>query len=123
MTSRDAADLVQEEKKVEAAKRIAGLVGPALIAITTSEVVNLEFVEDQYRFYSYANGTVVFVAGLAIVRAHNRWTRRWPVAVTLTGWGTMLLGLFRMFALEAKQGGANIPTFTGIAIRSQPESS
>jgi hypothetical protein len=116
MTSRDAAALVQEEKEVEAAKRIAGLVGPALIAITTSEVVNLDFVEEQYRFYSYANGTVVFVAGLAIVRAHNRWTRGWPVVVTLTGWGTMFLGLFRMFAPEAKQGGASIPTFIGIAI-------
>ena len=36
------------------------------------------------------------------------------MAVTLTGWGAMLVGLFRMFAPEAKQGGANIPTFIAI---------
>src|SRR6266511_4923955 len=98
MTSRDAAGLLQEEKEVAATKRIAGLIGPALIAITTSEAVNLDFLEKQYRYYSYANGTVVFIAGLAIVRAHNRWTRGWPVTVTLTGWGATLWGLFRMFA-------------------------
>ncbi len=116
MTSRDAAGLLQEEKEVAATKRIAGLIGPALIAITTSEAVNLDFLEKQYRYYSYANGTVVFIAGLAIVRAHNRWTRGWPVTVTLTGWGATLWGLFRMFAPEAKQGGASIPTFIGMAI-------
>ena len=38
------------------------------------------------------------------------------MAVTLTGWVAMPWGLFRMFAPEAKQGGASIPTFIGIAI-------
>ena len=40
----------------------------------------------------------MFAGGLAVVRAHNRWTRDWTVLVTLTGWFFLLLGLFRMFA-------------------------
>lgn len=97
-------------------RRLAGLIGPVLIAFTTSELVNLDFLERQYRYYSYVNGCFVFVAGLLIVRSHNRWARDWSVLVTLTGWVGMLLGLFRMFAPEAKQGGASIPTFIGMAI-------
>lgn len=58
----------------------------------------------------------MFVAGLLIVHAHNRWTRGLPVVVTVTGWVAMLWGLFRMFAPEAQQGGASIPTFIGMAI-------
>jgi uncharacterized membrane protein HdeD (DUF308 family) len=41
---------------------------------------------------------LLFVAGLAIVRAHNRWAGGWPVLVTLIGWFVMLAGLIRMFA-------------------------
>ena len=118
MITREAIKLLREENEVAAtnSKRMAGLIGPALIAITTSELVNLDFLEKQYRYYSYMNGTVVFLAGLLIVRAHNRWTRGWPVVVTLTGWVAMLWGLFRMFAPEAQQGGASVPTFIGMAI-------
>lgn len=98
MISRDATKLLREgNERVEAnSKRLAGLIGPALTAITASELVNLDFLERQYRYYSDMNGTVVFVAGLLIVRSHNRWTRGWPVVVTLTGWVAMLWGLFRM---------------------------
>ncbi len=118
MISQDATKLLLEEREAELtnSKRLAGLIGPALIAITTSELVNLDFLEKQYRYYSYMNGTVVFLAGLLIVRSHNRWTRGWPVAVTLTGWVATAWGLFRMFAPEAKQGGASIPTYVGMAV-------
>ncbi len=92
------------------------MIGPALIAITTSELVNLDFLEKQYRYYSYVNGTVVFLAGLLIVRSHNRWTPGWPVVVTLTGWVLVTWGLFRMFDPQAKQGGASVPTFLGMGI-------
>lgn len=116
MILRDATKLLQGKNEVGTteSERLAGLIGPALIAITTSELINLDFLEEQYHNYSYLNGTVVFIVGLLIVRSHNRWTRRWPVVVTLTGWGAMLWGLFRMFAPEAQQGGASIPTFIGI---------
>jgi len=46
----------------------------------------------------YLSGVLMFVAGLAIVQAHNVWQRDWTVLVTLSGWFFLLLGLFRMFA-------------------------
>src|SRR6476659_755834 len=51
----------------------------------------------------YLSGTLMFVAGLAIVRVHNRWAANWTVLVTLTGWFFLCLGLFRMFAAETYQ--------------------
>src|SRR6186997_1097124 len=32
----------------------------------------------------YLSGVLMFVGGLAIVRAHNRWARDWTVLVTLS---------------------------------------
>lgn len=46
----------------------------------------------------YLSGVLMFVAGLAVVRAHNIWARNWTVLVTLTGWFSLVLGLVRMFA-------------------------
>jgi len=51
----------------------------------------------------YLSGTLLFVAGLAIVRAHNHWARDWTLLVTLSGWLSLILGLFRMFAAAAYQ--------------------
>ena len=33
------------------------------------------------------------VAGVAIIQVHNRWTRHWPVLVTVMGWFAILAGL------------------------------
>src|ERR1039458_1260312 len=52
---------------------------------------------------TYLVGILLFVAGLAIVRAHNRWIRGWPVLVTLVGWAAIFGGLFRMLAPEAQR--------------------
>ena len=43
------------------------------------------------------------MAGLAIVRAPNRWTGGWPVLVTLMGWLALLGGLIRMIAPVSAQ--------------------
>jgi hypothetical protein len=65
---------------------IAGLVGPTVIAIALSEWTNLR---DLWANFTpsviYLNGRLLFVAGLAIVRVHNRWAGGWPVLVTLSG--------------------------------------
>lgn len=58
----------------------------------------------------------MFVAGLATVRAHNVWTRSWPVAVTLLGWLAVVVGLLRMFFPSARQGGQDATTYAVIAI-------
>jgi 1,4-dihydroxy-2-naphthoate octaprenyltransferase len=54
----------------------------------------------------YLSGVLFFVAGLAIVRAHNHWVRDWTVLVTLSGWFALALGLFRMFAAGLYQRGS-----------------
>lgn len=44
---------------------------------------------------------LLFVAGLFTIRAHNRWSRSWPVLITLLGWLAAILGLVRMAAPHA----------------------
>jgi hypothetical protein len=46
----------------------------------------------------YLSGVLMFIGGLAIVRAHSVWARNRTVLVTLSGWSFLLLGLVRMFA-------------------------
>jgi len=81
-------------------KYIAGLVGPTIIAVTVSEAINVHIWANNIAPVIYLNGSILFVAGLSIVRAHNHWIRSWPVMVTVVGWFVILLGLFRMFAPE-----------------------
>ena len=95
-------------------KRVAGLLGPSLIAITLSEMMNAHIWAAIVAPVTYLAGALWFVAGLAIVRAHNKWRRGWPVIVTLVGWFAILGGLFRMFAPEVAQQGVQ-NTFATLA--------
>ena len=81
-------------------KQIAGLVGPGLVAMLVSEfpLVQPHLYDAQIPPVVYLSGVLMFTAGLAIVRAHNRWVRNWTVLVTVAGWFALALGLFRMFA-------------------------
>jgi len=81
-------------------KDIAGLLGPSLMALSASEAANIDVWASDTPAGVYFNGTVLFVAGLAIVRAHNVWTRDWTIMVTSIGWGALMIGLFRMFTPE-----------------------
>ena len=89
-------------------RRTAGLLGPTLIAIAMTEAMNLRILARTPAPVGvvYLNGTLLFVAGLAIVRAHNRWKGGWPVLVTLMGWLAILGGLIRMVAPASAQSGA-----------------
>ena len=89
-------------------KEIAGLVGPTMIAMLVSEfpLVQPHLYDAQIPPVVYLSGVLMFVAGLAIVRTHNRWARDWTVLVTLTGWFALALGLFRMFAAGFYQRGS-----------------
>ncbi len=96
-------------------KRIAGLVGPTLIAVTITEWLNLDvFVEamgPSFAPHVYLNGTLLFVAGLAIVRAHPQWMLGWPVLITLIGWFALIGGLGRMVAPLSAQHVGESPAF------------
>ena len=89
-------------------KRIAGLLGPTLVVLAASEAVNAHIWTAVPATQTYLAGSLWFLAGLAIVRAHNGWTGGWPVLVTLVGWFAILGGLFRMFAPEFAQ--ARVPS-------------
>ncbi len=86
-------------------RRLAAIIGPVLIAIAITEWRNLDLgiFAQQTAPVVYLNGTLLFVAGLVIVRAHNRWTPDWSVLITLVGWVLLLSALYRMWAPGAPQ--------------------
>jgi hypothetical protein len=81
-------------------KQIGALVGPTLSAILLSEfpLVQPHLYDAQTPPVIYLSGVLLFVAGLAVVRAHNIWARNWTVLITLCGWFFLFFGLARMFA-------------------------
>lgn len=95
-------------------KQIGGLLGPTLIAVLVSEfpLVQPKLYNTQIPPVIYLSGVLVFVAGMAVVRAHNIWARNWTVLITLSGWLFLALGLVRMFAasqyLQATQGASSM---------------
>ncbi len=93
--------------KTTNSKQIAGLVGPTLIALNLSETMN-PHIWSNIAHITYLVGSLWFVAGLSILRAHHRWVLGWPVLITLVGWFVILGGLFRMFfPASAQQGVEN----------------
>lgn len=82
-------------------RTIARLLGPSLLVTAVTEVYNAEIFVDSSLPVIYLNGTLLFVAGLSVVQAHNIWTPRVPALVTCMGWLTMGLGLARMAFPEA----------------------
>jgi hypothetical protein len=85
---------------VENSKQIAAILGPTMAAMLVAEfpLVQPHLYDSQIPSVVYRSGVLMFVAGLAIVRAHNCWVRDWTMLVTLSGWFFLLLGLVRMFA-------------------------
>ena len=84
-------------------KRLAGLLGPSLIAVSLSEAINPDIWATVNAPQVYLAGTLWFVAGLSVVRVHNRWTLGWPVLITVIGWVLVLGGLIRMFTPVSAQ--------------------
>jgi hypothetical protein len=82
---------------------IARIVGPVLVALGVTEALNIDVFAGIAPSVVYLNGTILFVAGVAILQAHNRWSAGWPVLVTLVGWVLVLGGLYRMIAPTAPQ--------------------
>ena len=83
-------------------KSIAGLIGPTLVVGALAVLVNLgawpTLVEQGFSNPAliFVSGFPLFVAGLAIVRVHNRWEGNWSVLVTIAGWLTLLGGFSRI---------------------------
>jgi hypothetical protein len=99
-------------------KRIAGLVGPTIVAMVVSEypLVQPHLYDAQIPPVVYLSGVLMFVGGLAIVRAHNHWVRDWTVLITLSGWFALVLGLLRMFAAGLYQRGTANTSSTALMV-------
>lgn len=97
-------------------KQLAGLIGPAMIALGASEALNIHIFEHQLAPVIFLNGAILFVVGLALVRAHNRWGWTWTTLITITAWVLLLGGLYRMIAPEAPQATASAPSYAMFAL-------
>jgi hypothetical protein len=109
-------------------KMIAGLIGPTLIAIAAGMLLNLGSFPALAEQISrdpgliFVSGILLFVAGLAILRAHNIWVGGWPVLVTVLGWLAILGGLLRMLfptrlaAIAAAVGGSTSGIIVGAVV-------
>ena len=97
-------------------RNLAGLAGPAMIALGVTEALNMDMYDAQIAPLVYLNGLILFVAGLALVRAHNRWVRSWPLLITLLGWTLLFVGLYRMIAPDAPQASATPATYAVLTV-------
>lgn len=95
-------------------KKIARIAGPTIIVLTVSETLNYHIWETNIPPVTYLNGMLLFIAGIAIIRDHNRWKPNWTVLVTLSGWFGIFLGLFRVFFPEAKQAPPGFGIYAGL---------
>jgi uncharacterized membrane protein HdeD (DUF308 family) len=93
------------EASVANSRQLGGLLGPAIGVILLSEfpLIQPHLYDAQIPPVIYLSGIIMFVAGLALVRAHNVWEKNWTVLITLAGWFLLLLGLVRMFAASQYQ--------------------
>ncbi len=88
-------------------RTIAGLMGPLMAAIGLSLLLRpQEFAAvtaslSEILGAVYLTGCLLLVASCAIVRTHNVWAVKWPVAITIFGWLTILGGLARIFFPQA----------------------
>ena len=92
-------------------KQIGSVLGPTLLMVNISEVINLGIWEESLPPVTYLNGLMLFAAGLAIVRFHSRWRPLWTVSITLVGWLMMAGGLFRLYFPAAQQADATATTY------------
>lgn len=92
------------------ARTIARILGPAALAISVTEWANMDAFATQTPPVVYLNGSILFIAGVAILQAHGRWRRDWSALVTAAGWLLAAAGLYRMVAPTAPQAAAGPAT-------------
>lgn len=80
---------------------IASLIGPVLVAVSVSMLLNraqfqdfLRHLENNIMLIMFA-GIALLVSGIAIVQTHSIW-HGWPIIITLFGWLAIIGGLMRI---------------------------
>jgi hypothetical protein len=94
---------MDDHDEIALSRVLAGIIGPTLMVMTATETPNLHIWNEKLPTVTYLDGMVLFIAGMVVVRLHNRWMRRWPVAVTAAGWLLLAAGAARMAFPEADQ--------------------
>lgn len=98
-------------------KRIGKYLGPVLATLFLSEIVTLRiYTVHASPHLVYLNGFIMLLFGFYIVTIHNNWTRRWPVLITLSGWGATLLGVYRLFFPDAPQAPVAMSTIVMLCV-------
>lgn len=93
---------MNQDKETSTSETIAGLIGPVLIAISASVLMNRKSMPEMAAQIAndwalvFVSGVLLLVAGLAIVRAHNIWEASWRGLVTALGWLAVAGGLMRI---------------------------
>ncbi|MEL6838099.1 MAG: hypothetical protein AAFP85_02335 [Pseudomonadota bacterium] len=95
--------------------RIAAVLGPTLVVVTTSEFLNLRIWADVHPTVVYLNGLLFLIGGLIVITSHNHWRLDFSLLVTLSGWLLAFAGTFRMFFPTAQQLAAGPGTYLLIA--------
>lgn len=96
---------------MDLSRRLARIIGPTLVVLAITEWANLEFLVGNAPGVVYLNGTLLFAAGIGVVQAHNRWSLRWPLTVTMSGWAMLAGGLYRMTFPGGLQASRGLGTF------------
>ena len=95
---------------------LAGLIGPILMVLSISETLNLSIWKGVDASVVYLNGLILFIAGLSIVRTYNHWAFDWTVMITLTGWLSLLAGVYRLFFPNSPQLKKNTITYVVLPV-------
>jgi hypothetical protein len=93
-----------QDANVQTSVIIARLIGPLFATIGVGMLTNT----DTYRQIGaqyltnpaiiYFSGLFVLLIGLAILNAHNAWTRDWRSVITFSGWFMTVIGVWRIIA-------------------------
>ena len=98
-------------------REIGQYIGPVFIFLFLTEIINFHiWSTGNTPQLIYLNGFVLLLLGWYIVSKHNIWTLSWSLLITLMGWATTLLGLYRMFLPKAPQAPDNLISITGVII-------
>lgn len=100
---------------MDLSRRIASVLGPALVFVTASEAFNLEIWAGVDPTVVYLNGLLLVIAGLLITTTHNVWSLKPSVLVTVSGWLLLLAGLYRLFFPTAPQMASSAGTYVLLA--------
>lgn len=95
---------------------IAGILGPILMVVISSELLNFNIWKNVDAKIISVNGLVLLICGVIIIKLHNIWSLNWTLLITLYGWAIFLLGTYRLFFPNLKQAPQNPITYLFLAL-------